>query len=134
MNNETESLRAWALRQENWPINGYLSRKNNLNLTKCKVQGKPEGKRVQGRPRVKLIKHHIGNSTNYIKIKNCLHGWYTVKPFYSITPPSIMSRYNITFSSEHFFLYYYYSLLKKPLYNIIFKTSLHYNVTLSTVP
>ena len=48
---------------------GYLSRKNNLNLTKCKVQGKPEGKRVQGRPRVKLIKHHIGNSTNYIKIK-----------------------------------------------------------------
>ena len=31
---------------------GHLSRKKNLNLTKCIVQGKPEGKRGQGRPRM----------------------------------------------------------------------------------
>ena len=31
---------------------GHLSRKKNLNLTKCIVQGKPEGKRGQGRPRI----------------------------------------------------------------------------------
>ena len=31
---------------------GHLSRKNNLNLTKSIVQGKPEGKRGQGRPRM----------------------------------------------------------------------------------
>ena len=30
---------------------GHMSRKNNLNLTKTIVQGKPEGKRGKGRPR-----------------------------------------------------------------------------------
>ena len=34
---------------------GHLSRKKNLNLTKCIVQGKPEGKRGQGRPRMSYI-------------------------------------------------------------------------------
>ena len=34
---------------------GHLSRKKNLNLTKCIVQGKPEGKRGQGRPRMAYI-------------------------------------------------------------------------------
>ena len=31
---------------------GHLSRKKNLNLTKCIVQGKPEGKRGRSRPRM----------------------------------------------------------------------------------
>ena len=31
---------------------GHVSRKSNLNLTKCLIQGKPEGKRGQGRPRM----------------------------------------------------------------------------------
>ena len=34
---------------------GHLSRKKNLNLTKCTVQGKPEGRRGQGRPRMAYI-------------------------------------------------------------------------------
>ena len=34
---------------------GHLSRKKNLNLTKCMVQGKPEGRRGQGRPRMAYI-------------------------------------------------------------------------------
>ena len=34
---------------------GHVSRKKNLNLTKCIVQGKPEGRRGQGRPRMAYI-------------------------------------------------------------------------------
>ena len=34
---------------------GHLTRNKNLNLTKCMVQGKPEGRRGQGRPRMAYI-------------------------------------------------------------------------------
>ena len=46
---------------------GHLSRKKNLNLTKCIVQGKPEGKRGQGRPRIAYmdnIKNWTGLSSH----------------------------------------------------------------------
>ena len=34
---------------------GHMSRKKNLNLTKTIVQGKPEGKRGKGRPRISYV-------------------------------------------------------------------------------
>ena len=45
---------------------GHMSRKKNLNLTKTIVQGKPEGKRGKGRPRISYvdnIKQWTGLST-----------------------------------------------------------------------
>ena len=46
---------------------GHMSRKKNLNLTKTIVQGKPEGRRGKGRPRISYsdnIKQWTGLSSH----------------------------------------------------------------------